>query len=640
MEVRKFGKYEVRAMIGRGAVGTVFEAWDPFISRTVAIKTLPLIDTGDEGKELYERFKREAQAAGRLHHPSIVSAYDYGETSSSAYIVMEHLSGPSLKALLAKREPLRLTDISRIMHSVLAGLQHSHERGVVHRDIKPGNIVFAASGDVKITDFGIAHLESSGMTRAGSVLGTPAYMAPEQVLGEAVDARTDIYSAGVVFYELLTGRRPFEGSEASIMHKIVHMEAPRPSQLAPTISPGFDAIIAQAIAKNPADRYQSASEFDAALRDALERTPALPDESGASDGCDVTVQTQLPPAPAEMPLIPNEAPPPTLAPEPVTPSPTLGLRRRKAGDRSRLLLIGGAGAVVLGLGATTWLALSPGPPRKAFQPQPAAVSPSADVAAVAAPPSAAPAPAPPQPAMQPAAGFPAGQQATSPPPIQSAGGLAEPFRQQVEAIVTSAPCSVISSDMTHDGQLRLSGVSALGDASELEIRATLQRAIQMTAPGTLVTWSIHRIDGPYCPVLDLLRPLAKATGNSGLSLSLPANQSRLPDGAPVRVAVAMTGVPARLTLDSFSGDGAVHHLHAGLTEDSHLYVEGAWKAGKPYGEQLIIALVTSQTLFAQERPAHEAAAAYLKDLRSALAQVRDHDARLTVGALSIDVVPR
>jgi serine/threonine-protein kinase len=637
MEARKLGKYEVRAMIGRGSVGTVFEAWDPFMARTVAIKTLPLMDTDDEGKELYERFKREAQAAGRLHHPSIVSAFDYGETSSSAYIVMEYLSGPSLKALLAKREPVSLPDIARIMRSVLAGLQHSHQRGVVHRDIKPGNIVFAAGGDVKITDFGIAHLESSGMTRAGSVLGTPAYMAPEQVLGEAVDARTDIYSAGVVFYELLTGRRPFEGSEASIMHKIVYMEAPRPSQLAPTVSPGLDAVIAQAIAKDPADRFQSVAEFDEALHAALRQTPMPPETQVASDAGDETVHSHRAPEPPEAPVVPEPTSQPTVTPFPATLSSVPGSPGREVEGPRRPLLFAGVAAIVLGVGAVAWVALSPGPPPKPVQQQAATTPPPADVAAAKAPPSTAP--AAPQPAPQPATGS-ASQQQNASPAIEPASDPGEPLRQQVEPIVASAPCSVVRSDVTQGGQVGLSGISALGDASEMEVQATLQRAIQITVPGTSVSWNVHRIDGPYCPVLDLLRPLGSRAGRSGVSLSLPANQSRLQDGDPVRVAVAMPGLPVRLALDWFSGDGAVHHLYAGRPDDPHLYVEAAWKAGKPYGDQLITALVTSDSLFARERPEHEAAATYLKDLQSALAHARGNDARLTAGVLSISVVAR
>ena len=209
---------------------------------------------------------------------------------------MEFLPGPSLKSLLSKHEALDLDRIGTIMHGLLTGLQHSHGRGVVHRDIKPANIVFSADGEVKITDFGIAHLDASGMTRAGSVLGTPAYMAPEQVLGDPVDARTDLFSAGVVLYEMLTGRRPFEGSTSSIMHKIVHLEPPQPSRLTATVSAGFDAVIARAIAKNPADRYQSAAAFDEALRAELQRKPALAaaEPPGAPD---TTVAVHRPPPP-------------------------------------------------------------------------------------------------------------------------------------------------------------------------------------------------------------------------------------------------------------------------------------------------------------------------------------------------------
>ncbi len=262
MEGQNLGKYEVRTRIGRGAMGIVYEAWDPVIARKVAIKTLSLHDQELQDAAFRSRFRGEAQAAGRLSDPNIVSVFDYGETEELAYIVMEYVEGTSLDTRLVPGQALPLAETAAIMEGLLAGLQHSHDRGVVHRDIKPSNIILTRSGRVKITDFGIAHLDSSGLTQTGTILGTPAYMSPEQITGERIDLRTDLYSAGVVLYRLLTGRRPFEGSTVSIMNHIVHTPPPRPSQVATTAIPaGLEAIVIKALAKRPEQRFRSAAEF-------------------------------------------------------------------------------------------------------------------------------------------------------------------------------------------------------------------------------------------------------------------------------------------------------------------------------------------------------------------------------------------
>ena len=239
--IETLGKYEIKRPLGRGAMGTVYEGWDPIIARRVAIKTVRLPDNDDpETEEALARFRREAQAAGRLTHPNIVGVFDYGETNDLAYIVMEFVDGPTLKTLLDKQERFALADAVRVMEDVLAGLQFSHERGVVHRDIKPANVMLTSSGQAKIADFGIARIESSSMTQAGTLLGTPAYMSPEQFMGQVVDARSDIYSSGVLLYQLLTGERPFEGGLSAIMHKALNTEPPAPSQLSVTAPPSFD----------------------------------------------------------------------------------------------------------------------------------------------------------------------------------------------------------------------------------------------------------------------------------------------------------------------------------------------------------------------------------------------------------------
>jgi serine/threonine protein kinase len=273
-EVQALGKYEVRGTLGRGAMGIVYEGWDPLIARRVAIKAVRLPEHPEpETEEEIARFRREAQAAGRLTHPNIVAVYDYGETSELAYIVMEFVDGTTLKHLLDRQERFTVADTARIMQDVLSGLQYSHTRGVVHRDIKPANVILTSVGQAKIADFGIARIESSSMTQAGTVLGTPAYMSPEQFMGQVVDQRTDIYSSGVLLYQLLTGERPFEGSMTAIMHKVLNTDPPPPSQLTVTSPVALDAVVRRAMAKRPEDRYPSAAAFAEAITAALAARP-------------------------------------------------------------------------------------------------------------------------------------------------------------------------------------------------------------------------------------------------------------------------------------------------------------------------------------------------------------------------------
>src|ERR1700692_4077173 len=299
MDESRLGKYEIRGTLGRGAMGTVYEGWDPIIHRKVAIKTVRLPDAADEeAQEELARFKPEGQAAGGLSHANIVGVFDYGETTDIAYIVMEFIDGTSLKAVMDKQERFPIAETLRVMEQLLAGLHFSHDRGVVQRDIKPANIMLTSGGQVKIADFGIARIESSSMTQAGTVMGTPAYMSPEQFMGQVVDARSDIYSSGVLLYQLLTGERPFEGSMSAIMHKALNVEPPRPSDLSVTAPRALDAVVAKAMGKRPEQRFSSADEMARALRMAVEHPEASLDAGAADDAEATMVRPQRPPAAA------------------------------------------------------------------------------------------------------------------------------------------------------------------------------------------------------------------------------------------------------------------------------------------------------------------------------------------------------
>jgi serine/threonine-protein kinase len=270
-QLESLGKYRIDEVIGRGAMGVVYKAFDPNIRRTVALKTVRL-DQLDEGRgeTILARFKNEAQAAGRLSHPGIVAIYEYGEEQGLAHIAMEYIEGNSLREYLTRGTRFTERDVVSIMTQLLDALAYAHEQGVWHRDIKPANLIIMRSGKLKIADFGIARVDSSHLTHIGAVMGTPGYMAPEQYNGSQVDWRADLFSAGVVMYQLLTGAKPFSGSLETVAHKVCHEHPPAPS-LFPADPPApatYDAIVTRAIAKKAEQRFQSAAEFRTALLDA------------------------------------------------------------------------------------------------------------------------------------------------------------------------------------------------------------------------------------------------------------------------------------------------------------------------------------------------------------------------------------
>lgn len=294
--INKLGKYEIRRELGRGAMGVVFEGFDPFIERTVAIKTIQKSLIGKaEAQETLSRFRREAQAAGRLTHPNIVAVYEYGEESDVAFIAMEYVVGTELKEQFDKTTRFTTDEMVKTMTQLLDALEYSHARGVVHRDIKPANIMITKDGQVKIADFGIARIESSDLTQVGSVLGTPSYMSPEQFLGQTVDRRSDIYSAGIILYQFLTGERPFTGSNMSVIMQKVLNEAPAsPKNLNPGLPEMLCKTVEKAIAKRPEDRFQTAAEFLQALKTAI-GAPATASQSSATEATlQVTAQNQQP----------------------------------------------------------------------------------------------------------------------------------------------------------------------------------------------------------------------------------------------------------------------------------------------------------------------------------------------------------
>ena len=304
----KTGRYAVVRELGRGSMGVVYQGYDPVIGRTVAIKTMLTEGLApEEFQEFRARFQREAQAAGVLSHPNIVNVFDYGEDSGILYLIMEYLEGKSLEKLVEGKKILPIETIIPMCEQVCGALDHAHQRGIVHRDIKPANIMILDNGLVKVTDFGIAKMVSMGMTQAGLVLGTPNYMSPEQVKGRQVDGRSDIFSLGIILYDLVTGEKPFPGQNiTTIIYKIINENPIPPRELDATIHPGLSYVVCKALAKSPDERYQTCRE----LADDLKNYKSL----GGPPAASATLILKAPPAPSA--VLGRAAGPPVTGPTP------------------------------------------------------------------------------------------------------------------------------------------------------------------------------------------------------------------------------------------------------------------------------------------------------------------------------------
>jgi len=264
MDLARLSKYTIVAKIGQGGMGEVYRAHDPVLGRDVAIKTMTA--SGGAGDQQRKRFHREAQSAARLNHPNIITVYDFGEEQGRMYIAMELLEGRDLRELITDLPPLSLERKLNLMIQVSDGLAFAHSKGVIHRDLKPGNIHVQGNGQVKIMDFGLARDSSSDMTRTGTILGTPHYMSPEQVRGQKATAQSDVFSLGAVFYELLSGKKPFEAdSLVAILFQVIESEPPSLDTLQPALPPALSQVIRRAMAKDPAHRYSDAGQLLEAL---------------------------------------------------------------------------------------------------------------------------------------------------------------------------------------------------------------------------------------------------------------------------------------------------------------------------------------------------------------------------------------
>jgi len=283
MKLRKIGRYELLEELGQGAMGIVYRAIDPMINRVVAIKTINMALKEDEIAEYEARFYQEARAAGGLNHPNIVTIYDIGKSGNIAFMAMEFLDGKELRELLATGAALPLAQALDLATQVADGLAYAHNNQVVHRDIKPANIMVVRGGTVKILDFGIARMRfSRTLTHTGTIVGSPRYMSPEQVLGKRTGPQSDIFSLGAVLYEMLTGRAPFDGTDVNaLMFQILNVVPPPPSALNPAVPEILNLVVAKAIAKSAGERYPNVEELANDLRQCKELVDSLPAEPAA-----------------------------------------------------------------------------------------------------------------------------------------------------------------------------------------------------------------------------------------------------------------------------------------------------------------------------------------------------------------------
>ncbi len=273
--ISQLGRYEIVSELGQGAMGVVYKAKDPLIDREVAIKTINLSLAQEEREEFEARFYQEAKAAGRLSHPNIVTIYDVGRSGDIAYIAMEYLHGRELRDILNDNKTLPIDQVLDITSQVALGLSYAHEHGIVHRDVKPSNVMVIRDGHVKITDFGIARMASAAVrTQTGMVLGSPKYMSPEQVMGKLTDQRSDIFSLGVMLYEMLTGQAPFHGENINaIMYQTLNAIPAPPSSLNSAVPEMLNFVIAKALAKDLDSRYQNARDLANDLRSCRNSLP-------------------------------------------------------------------------------------------------------------------------------------------------------------------------------------------------------------------------------------------------------------------------------------------------------------------------------------------------------------------------------
>jgi len=625
MSNEKFGKYEIRGTLGEGAMGRVLDAFDSVIERRAALKVVRCPAAGDaDGTEAMARFRREAQAAGRLNHPNIVAVYDYGEDDRHAWIAMEHVPGGSLKEMLERDERLAMPAILKIMEQMLSALDYSHKRGVVHRDIKPANIMLGAEGEVKIADFGIARIENSSMTQVGTIMGTPSYMAPEQLRGETVDSRADIWAAGVVLYQLVTGEKPFSGGYSSVQHKAINTEPTPPSTLSVTAPLGIDAVVARAMAKRPDGRFATAGEFAKALQGAMAAPAAALPMADGDATIVATASGTKPAAPAKSPVPARKGAPLVLI-----------------GGGVTLLAAAGAALFFLGGQPTQPMAI---PPRDVAVNTPApsnppSVSLTPSLNTTSTPPTQSDA-RPPQPVLAPPPSRPSAEPPHTP-PIQLSPALSLPDFTAAAATLATAPLCGLFNATALPNSVAVDGVLRHADHDALR-RLLAARDI----PPNAARLSLQGFDGPYCSALEALRPVLAGIGQSP-RISLVGTMPLLAEQL-LRLDVTMPEWPAQLHIAYFMQSGEVANLLPSAAHPPGSTVRlgepragfPGWEVSEPFGTDLLVAVVSEGPLFGAPRPEVEAQSSYVFALNAAIGEAKRAGRRVLIRPFVVETAAR
>lgn len=575
-------------------MGVVYQAYDPEIQQPVAIKTIQKELLNPEEKDCQarlERFKQEVIAGRRLKHPNIVAIYEYGRDEETCYIVMELVRGKQLKDYFSEGYQFTLSEIIAIMLQLLDALDYAHRHGVIHRDIKPGNIMLTEGEQIQVADFGIAKLDDSSLTKTGMVLGTPSYMAPEQCLGQHVDARTDIFSAGVVLYQFLTGEKPFSGdSPLTTMHQVLNATPVNPSVLNVHIPKALDGIVQKALSKRPDERFQSAREFAEALRAVYESF-----KTAKHDAAPV-------PSPAEQVFAKLEgtfeegtltlaagaldqslSPAIEVAPVNVTVSK----------PRQPLLGLGIAGIIfVIGL-ASAWVLFVHEPVQELIE-------------------------------------KPDGQSVDAGLEEQKLIQKERPatdvlVQSRLKALLASFNCAQIETTVDDQNRLILQGHLKPEDLPRLEREiAGLPGAEQMISKVETLIW-------PYCEVMEILAPFKLGANKQALDFGPKQHTTRYVQGDHLVLGLTAPSYDAYLYVDYYQIDGGVVHMLPATPAQHKRYPAGQsftigepkkggkqWQVQPPFGTELIVILASRDPLFQTPRPEIEPAQDYLVALREAI----------------------
>lgn len=646
----RIDKLEIQSPLGRGAMGVVYKAYDPFMDRTVAVKMLrtDVLDSA-EREDFLRRFRGEAKAYGRLLHPNIVTCYSYNETDGQAYIVMEYVDGKSLKEHLDRNTRFSLPQVREIMLQLLSALAYSHAHGVIHRDIKPANVLLTSEGRIKVTDFGIARVEAAvATTHTKHVVGSPSYMSPEQFSGKSVDARTDIYSAGLVLYELLTGERPFPNSDlGTALYNVLYSEPEAPSRRNAEVSAPLDQTVLKALQKDPNQRYRTAEAFFEDLERCLAPRPAErehihaePDndetrvisERHLHDTMQVTQHRKfMSDDDAEAVNAASLHAPPLAA---VAPAPPPVTRKRRTRVSAVLGLTGVAAALV-------WLASSD--PLALFDSQvvdgtdeQARVH---DTAIFTDTPVATDAPTP----------APTPARSDQPRPAAAATSSALPpnatlDQQAIMAALQNLSCANVAA--TASGRdVVLSGFVA---AQDDVVKA--QRLVAQVPGVQRVTADVRVVAWPYCDLLGLLHPLRGVA--PGVPV-LPEEEQvmRFREGDALALELKTPPYAAYMYVDYFLLDGQVVHLLPNELEKQNQLPPGErtrigepgpgkrhWEVSPPFGREMITIVASREPLSLGDRPEVESAKDYLSAMQTALSNAGDK--QVTANYTFIETQPR